>query len=46
MILYNSTAGKKVGENSGSNVKLYEHYYMIDNGYYSYITGERFYEKE
>ncbi len=45
-VLYNSTTGDKVSENSGNNINLYEHYYKIDDGYYSYETGKQFYKNE
>lgn len=44
--LYNSSSGNKIGEGNGTNVILYEHYYRIDDAYYSYLTGQQFYEIE
>ncbi len=46
IVLYNSSNGNKIGENSGNSVSLFDHYYMINGSYYSYQTGEQFYTKE
>ena len=43
--LYNSQNGEKIGTIKGENVIMYKHYLLVDDDYYSYKTGKKFFSK-
>ncbi len=42
-LVYDATSGKKVGEYKGNSIRFYDHYFTVDNTYYSYRNGKSFY---